>query len=73
VWAAGTYFDPASATQKTLIVRQDRGGPHAVNAPSPGSGDNVLGGISATGQGVWAVGYDKNGSGRDPLIEYHGR
>jgi hypothetical protein len=20
---------------------------------------------------VWAVGYDKNGTGRDPLIEYH--
>lgn len=71
VWAAGTYFDPATATQKTLVVRQDRGGPQAVQAPSPGSGDNVFGGISATGQNVWAVGYDKNGSGRDPLIEYH--
>jgi hypothetical protein len=33
----------------------------------------VLGGISATGQGVWAVGYDKNGNGRDPLVEYHAR
>jgi hypothetical protein len=71
VWTAGTYFDAATGLQRTLIVRHDGSGWHAVNAPNPGSGDNVLGGIAAVGNDVWAVGYDKTSSGRDPLIEHH--
>jgi hypothetical protein len=71
VWAAGTYFDTAAGLQKTLIIRSDGSGWRAVHVPNPGSGDNVLGAIAATGNDVWAVGYDKTASGRDPLIEHH--
>jgi hypothetical protein len=53
-------------TQKGLIGRYDGAGWHAVDAPNPGTGDNVLGAIAATGNDVWALGYDKTGSGRDP-------
>ena len=71
VWAVGTFFDAVTGTQHTLVLRGGQEAWQTVPAPSPGSGDNVLGGISATGRNVWAVGYDKNGTGRDPLIEYH--
>jgi hypothetical protein len=71
VWAAGTYFDAVTGLQRTLITRYDESGWHAVNAPNPGSGDNVFGAIAATGNDVWAVGYDKASNGRDPLIEHH--
>lgn len=71
VWAVGTFYDPVTATQKSLVVRRNRDGWQAVPTPGHGSGDTVLGGISATGGHAWAVGYDKNASGRDPLIEYH--
>jgi hypothetical protein len=69
-WAAGTYFDPSSGTNKTLILSGDEGGWAVANAPSPGAGDNVLGGIAAAGDTVWAVGYYKD-PGRLQLIERH--
>ncbi|HEV7900221.1 MAG TPA: alkaline phosphatase family protein [Planosporangium sp.] len=71
VWTAGTSFDSATGLQKALIARYDEAGWHTVDAPNPGAGDNVFGAIAATGDDVWAVGYDKTGSGRDPLIEHH--
>jgi hypothetical protein len=37
----------------------------------PGTGDKVLGGISAAGNRAWAVGYFKTNIGRSPLIEVH--
>ncbi len=42
-----------------------------VPAPNPGTGDKVLGGISAAGKTVWAVGYFKTDTGRSPMIELH--
>jgi hypothetical protein len=72
VWAVGTYFDAAAGKQHTLVVRHDATGWHAVPAPSPGTGDAVLGAVTARGGDVWAVGFAKT-DGRDPLVEHHTR
>jgi hypothetical protein len=71
VWAVGTFFDPAAERQRVLVAHHDGTGWHPVDAPDPGTGDTVLGGVAASGGDVWAVGYDKADSGRDPLIESH--
>ena len=63
-WAVGTYYDSTAGRQQTLVLHGDS----VVAAPSPGTGDAVLGGISAAGRDVWASGFDKTDSGRDPLI-----
>jgi len=70
-WLAGTYFNATTGLQHTLIARNDGTGWHAVAAPDPGTGDKVLGAIAATGGDLWAVGYDKTATARDPLIEHH--
>jgi hypothetical protein len=70
-WLAGTYFNAATGLQHTLIARNDGTGWRAVAAPDPGTGDKVLGAIAATGGDLWAVGYDKTDTARDPLIEFH--
>jgi hypothetical protein len=41
-----------------------------VAAPSPGTGDAVLGGIAARGADLWAVGVFETDN-RDPLVEHH--
>jgi hypothetical protein len=70
VWAVGTYFDPTTGRQHTLIVQHDGSGWRAVPAPSPGTGDAVLGAVAAHDDDVWATGYAKT-NGRDPLVEHH--
>jgi hypothetical protein len=65
VWAAGTFVDPASGNNETLLLQGSGSTWKVVNAPNPGSpsGSNILGGIAAVGNQVWAVGlYDQGGS-----------
>jgi hypothetical protein len=69
-WAVGTFFDATSGNQDTLVLRHDGGGWHAVPAPSPGTGDAILGAVAATGDDVWAVGTAETDS-RDPLVQRH--
>ena len=40
-------------------------------APSPGIGDNVLGGVAVFGDTAWAVGTYKDGGPRNTLIMRH--
>ena len=70
-WMAGTYYDATAGKQVPLLARHDAGGWHNVAAPDPGTGDTVLGGLSAAGGKVWAVGYAKTDAGRSPLVELH--
>ena len=71
VWAVGSAYDAASGNQLTLVARHTGAGWQQVAAPNPGTGDKVLGGISAAGGTAWAVGYFKTDTGRSPLIERH--
>jgi hypothetical protein len=71
LWAVGSALDPVSGNQLTLVARDDGHGWRQVAAPNPGTGDKVLGGISAAGSTVWAVGYFKTDVARSPLIELH--
>jgi len=69
-WTSGTYYDPATDRQHTLIARLTGSGWQAIHAPSPGTGDAVLGGLTTAGGQLWAGGYDKDSTGREPLIEH---
>lgn len=71
VWAVGSALDPVSGNQLTLVAHNDGSGWQQVDAPNLGTGDKVLGGISAAGDTAWAVGYFKTDTGRSPLIELH--
>ena len=70
-WAVGTFVDPTTDANQTLMLRrQGQGIWHVVNGPNPGPGDNILGGIVNTGNTLWAVGTDSDWA-REPLIERH--
>src|SRR5262249_21548207 len=64
VWAAGTYVDPATDNNNTLVL-QGTDGSWTVNpAPNPGSGSNIPGGITSVDGQLWAAGvYDNGGRG----------
>jgi hypothetical protein len=71
VWAVGTFFDSTSGSQQTFTLHGTDHGWSLVHRPDPGSGDHILGGVTAVGETLWAVGtYDDGGSGL-PLIERH--
>lgn len=69
VWIAGEYLDASTGLQHTLLARNTGSGWQQVAAPNPGTGDKCIGGISATGNSAWAVGYFKTNTSRSPLIE----
>jgi hypothetical protein len=58
VWAVGTFEDVATGNNQPLIPRGDGGAFHVVNGPDPsgGAGSDILAGVAATGDAVWAVG-----------------
>lgn len=65
------HLDAATGAQHTLVARDTGSGWQQVPAPDPGTGDKVLGGVSAAGGTAWAVGYFKTDTSRSPLIEAH--
>jgi hypothetical protein len=70
IWAVGNFIN-ADGNAQTLVEQWN--GTHwvLVQSPSPGSGDNILGGIAAiTANDVWAVGGYDNGNGTQTLIEH---
>lgn len=73
VWLVGSALDEASGNQLTLVARNTGSGWVPVAAPNPGSGDRILGGISAAGGTAWAVGAFDTNTGRNPLVETHPR
>ena len=71
VWAVGTYVDPQTDNNNTLIL-DGTGTAWAVDAgPEPGSGSNILGGITAIRGRLWAAGIYDDGGSVMPLIEHH--
>lgn len=56
-------------TSRDLIARVRAG--TVDDAPDPGSGSNIPGGITAIGGQLWMAGMDGNGGSELPLIEHH--
>jgi Phosphoesterase family len=70
VWAVGTYVDPKTDNNNTLIL-SGTDGVWTVNAgPEPASGSNILGGVTTIGGRVWAAGIYDDGGSRLPLVEH---
>jgi len=68
-WAVGTFNDPATGNDQTLAIEGQHGDWQIVNGPTPSATDeNRLGGVTAAGNTIWAVGYYKD-DGRKTLIE----
>jgi hypothetical protein len=65
VWAVGTFEDVTSTNNQPLILRGDGGVFRVVNGPTPNgtAGSDIIGGVAAIGDTVWAVGlYDTGGN-----------
>jgi len=68
-WTVGTLNDPATTNDQTLAIEGLHGNWKIVNGPDPSADDeNRLGGVTAAGNTIWAVGYYKD-DGRKSLIE----
>ena len=71
VWAVGTFLDPVTGNNDSLVL-QGVGGTWTVsNAPNPGSGSNILGGVATVGNQVWAAGLDDQGGSNLTLLMHH--
>jgi hypothetical protein len=69
VFAVGTYVDPATDNNNSLVLQFTNGSWSIDQAPNPGSGSNILGGIANVDGQLWAAGVYDNGGSELPLIE----
>jgi len=69
-WAVGTFVDPKTDNNETLILRGARGHWSVDPGPNPGNGSNILGGITAINGQLWAAGIYDNGGSELPLVEH---
>lgn len=69
VWAVGTYVDPKTDNNNTLILSGTSGAWTVDAGPEPGSGSNILGSVTAVGGRLWAAGIYDDGGGEMPLME----
>jgi hypothetical protein len=70
VWAVGTYVDPRTDNNNTLILSGTNGVFTVDAGPEPGSGSNILGGVTTIGSRPWAAGVYDDGGSELPLIEH---
>jgi hypothetical protein len=71
VWATGTFVNPVTDNNEVLVL-SGVGNHFTVDpAPNPGSGSNVLSGVTAVGGQLWSAGTYDTGGSRLPLIEHH--
>jgi hypothetical protein len=71
VWAVGSFVDPTSDNNQPLLLQDVGGTWTVVNGPVPGSGANILGGVTSVGNDLWAAGVYDNGKSGLPLVETH--
>jgi hypothetical protein len=69
VWAAGTFVDPVTDNNDSLVLREAGGHWAIATAPSPGSGSNLPGALASIGGHLWLAGVYDDGGSRLPLIE----
>jgi hypothetical protein len=70
VWAVGTYVDPKTDNNNTLILSGTNGVWTVDAGPNPGSGSNIPGGITTIGGHLWVAGVYDDGGSEMPLIEH---
>ena len=70
VWAVGTYVDPATDNNNALVLSGQDGAFNVDQAPDPGSGSNILGGLTAIDGQLWAAGVYDNGGSEIPFVEH---
>jgi hypothetical protein len=70
VYAVGTYVDPATDNNNSLVLQGTDGSWSISPAPDPGNGSNILGGIANVDGQLWAAGIYDNGGSELPLIEH---
>ena len=66
----GTYVDPKTDNNNVLFLRETNGSWSVVNAPNPGNGSNIPGGITAIDGQLWMAGTCDNGGSRLPPVEH---
>jgi hypothetical protein len=71
VWAVGTYLDSATNNNNALVLRGIANKWTIDRAPDPGSGSNILGGVTTVGTQAWAAGIYDNGGSELPFVERH--
>jgi hypothetical protein len=69
--AVGTYLDPKTGNNDSLILADGRRGWRQLAGPQPGSGSNILGDVATVAGAAWAAGMYDNGGSELPLIEHH--
>jgi len=62
--------DPKTDNNETLILRGAGHRWSVDHGPNPGSGSNILGGITAIGGQLWAAGVYDHGGSELPLVEH---
>src|SRR6516164_7156319 len=70
VWAVGTFVDLKTDNNETLILRGTGNHWTVDQGPNPGSGSNILGGLTTIGGHLWAAGTFDDGGSRLPLVEH---
>ena len=70
IWAVGTYVDPKTDNNSTLILTGTGGVWTVAAGPEPGSGSNILGGVTTIGGHLWAAGVYDDGGSEIPFIEH---
>jgi len=69
-YAVGDYLDKATDNNVALLLTGTGTNWTVATTPEPGSGVNILGGISAADGQLWAAGDYDTGSQRIPLIQH---
>ena len=70
VWAVGTYVDPQTDNNNTLILEGNDGAWTVDAGPEPGSGSNILGGVTTIAGKAWAARIYDDGGSEMPLVEH---
>jgi hypothetical protein len=70
VFATGTFVNPVTDNNEVLVLRGVNGHWSVDPAPNPGSGSNILEGVTTVGGQLWTAGVYDTGGSRLPLIEH---
>jgi hypothetical protein len=70
-WAVGTFVNPVTDNNLPLVLESSGGHWRVDDGPVPGTGSNILGGVTASQGQLWAAGVYDNGGSERPFVEHH--